>query len=105
MRIHFLSHKFGRLVLPWAMLAVIVCTAALPWASTRNFLLWDEAALLALALIDGLVPRWFPLKRFSSPARTFLVMNAASLAATAVFFVPAQKLWKPTRVVAAPSPR
>ena len=105
MRIHFLPHKFGRLVLPWAMLAIIVCTAALPWASTRNFLFWDEAALLLLALIDGLLPRWFPLKKFSSPARTFLVMNAASLAATVVFFVPAQKLWKPTRVTAGSSPQ
>lgn len=105
MRIHFLSHKFGRLVMPWAMLAVIICTALLPWARERHFLLWDEGGLLTLALIDGWLPRWFPLKRLSSPARTFLVMNAASLAAAAVFFVPAQKLWKPTRVAAGSLPR
>jgi cellulose synthase/poly-beta-1,6-N-acetylglucosamine synthase-like glycosyltransferase len=103
MRLHFLSHKFGRLVLPWAMLTVIICTAALPVAYGRNFLLIDETALLALALIDGLIPSGFPLKRLSSPARTFLVMNAASLAAAAVFFIPAQKLWKPTRVAPKPS--
>jgi len=29
MRIHFLSHKFSRLVLPWAMLAILAFTAAL----------------------------------------------------------------------------
>ena len=105
MRIHFLSHKFGRLILPWAMLLVIVFTALLPWTGSRNFLLYVEGALLSLALVDGLLPRWFPLKGFSSPARMFLLMNAASLAATAVFFVPAQILWKPTRVAAAPSNR
>lgn len=105
MRIHFLSHKFGRLVLPWAMLAVIVCTVMLPGGRGRTLLLGDEAALLALALMDGWIPRWFPLKRLSSPARTFLLMNAASLAATAVFFVPAQKLWKPTRVVGGSLPQ
>jgi cellulose synthase/poly-beta-1,6-N-acetylglucosamine synthase-like glycosyltransferase len=104
MRIHFLSHKFGRLVLPWAMLTMVVCTVALPWANIRNFLLWDEAALLVLAVLDGWVSPRFPLKRLSSPARTFLVMNAASLAAAAVFFIPAQKLWKPTRVVASSPP-
>lgn len=98
MRIHFLSHKFGRLVLPWAMLAVVLCTVALPWALWRNFLLLDEVLLLGLALIDRWIPAKFPLKRLSSPARTFLLMNAASLAAPAVFFVPAQTLWKPTRV-------
>lgn len=105
MRIHFLSHKFGRLVLPWAMLAAIVCTVALPWERVRNFFLWDEGDLLILALLDGWLPTWFPLKRISSPARTFLLMNAASLAAIAVFFVPAQTLWKPTRVAAAASTR
>lgn len=98
MRIHFLSHKFGRLILPWAMLMVFVFTALLPWPGIRNFLFYSEAALLSLALVDGVLPRWFPLKRLSSLARTFLLMNAASLAATAVFFVSAQNLWKPTRV-------
>jgi cellulose synthase/poly-beta-1,6-N-acetylglucosamine synthase-like glycosyltransferase len=98
MRFHFLSHKFSRLVLPWAMLAMLGATIALPHGPSRTFLLWDEVALLFLAALDFVVPGKWLLKRLSSPARTFLLMNAASLAAAAVFFVPAQVLWKPTRV-------
>lgn len=98
MRFHFLSHKFLRLVLPWAVLAVYGATLALPDGRWKRFLLWDEAAFLILAAVDFLVPKKWLLKRLSSPARTFLLMNAAALAAAAVFFVPAQTLWKPTRV-------
>jgi hypothetical protein len=100
MRLHFLSHKFARLVLPWAMLAVLAFTVALPNARWRDFLLTDEAIFAILALLDRWVPSWIPLKRLSSPARTFLLMNAASVAGLAVLFIPAQKLWKPTRAAA-----
>ena len=98
MRWHFLSHKFGRLILPWAMLGVLGSTLALPDPVWRRDLLYSEAAFLALALLDILAPRGFPLKRLTSSARTFLLMNAAALAAIAVFVIPAQRLWKPTRV-------
>ena len=98
MRFHFLSHKFGRLVLPWAILAIFISTLMLPGLRTRAFLLTDEAFFLALALVDRWVPKKWPVKRFSSLARTFLVMNAAALAATAVFVVPPQSLWRPTRI-------
>jgi cellulose synthase/poly-beta-1,6-N-acetylglucosamine synthase-like glycosyltransferase len=101
MRIHFLSHKFARLVLPWAMLVILAFTAALPNVQWRSFLLTDEAILAALALLDRWIPSSLVLKRLSSPARTFLLMNAAAMAALAVLFIPAQKLWKPTRAAAA----
>lgn len=97
MRFHFLSHKFGRLVLPWALVAAALFTIALPNPAWRAALLAGEGSLVILALID----KWLPsglLKRLSSPVRTFLLMNVASLAAVAVFFIPAQTLWKPTRV-------
>jgi len=97
MRLHFLYHKFGRLLLPWLLLTIVAASWALPGSSWRSFLLTDEALFLAAVLIDPLMPRTSPLKRITSPARTFLVMNAAALVAPAVFFVPAQKLWKPTK--------
>jgi len=100
MRFHFLSYKFGRLVLPWAILVIWGSTFALPDSGWRNFLLVDELALVALAVLDRFVPRAFPLKRISSPARTFLAMNAAALLAVLVFFVPPETLWRPTRVEA-----
>jgi cellulose synthase/poly-beta-1,6-N-acetylglucosamine synthase-like glycosyltransferase len=98
MRFHFLSHKFSRLALPWAILLVWAATVALPASPFRSFLLIDELALVALAVLDRFVPRGFFLKRVSSPARTFLAMNAAALLAIAVFVVPPENLWRPTRV-------
>jgi hypothetical protein len=54
--------------------------------------------LVALAVLDRFVPKGFFLKRISSPAKTFLAMNAAALLSVAVFVVPPETLWKPTRV-------
>ena len=71
---------------------------ALPASRFRTLLLAFELAFVLLAVANRFVPKGFPLKRLSSPAQTFLVMNAAALMAAAVFFVPATRLWKPTRV-------
>ena len=100
MRFHFLSYKFGRLVLPWAILLILGSTLALADSRWRNFLLVDELMLVALAVLDRFVPRAFFLKRISSPARTFVAMNAAALLAVLVFFVPPETLWRPTRIEA-----
>ena len=97
MRLHFLSHKLGRLVLPWAILSIVAGTLLLP-SGVRWWLAGAEGIFLLLALIDGLFPKGFPLKRLTSPARTFLAMNAASLAGIAVFFIEPTQLWLPTRV-------
>ena len=98
MRFHFLSYKSARLVLPWAVLLAWIATLALPSSPTRSFLLMDELAFVALALLDRLIPKGFFLKRVSSPAKTFLSMNAAALLSIVVFFVAPETLWKPTRV-------
>jgi cellulose synthase/poly-beta-1,6-N-acetylglucosamine synthase-like glycosyltransferase len=98
MRFHFLSHKFSRLALPWAILAAVGATLALPAPNWREALLAVEATPLLLALVDPFIPKGFPLTRLSSPARTFLLMNAASLAAPVVFFMRPGRLWVPTRV-------
>jgi cellulose synthase/poly-beta-1,6-N-acetylglucosamine synthase-like glycosyltransferase len=104
MRFHFLSYKFSRLVLPWAILLVWAATLALPSSSFRDFLISDELVLIALALLDRFIPKTWPLKRISSPSRTFLAMNAAALLSPAVFFLPAGRLWqKPTQVVVSSS--
>jgi cellulose synthase/poly-beta-1,6-N-acetylglucosamine synthase-like glycosyltransferase len=100
MRFHFLSHKSSRLALPWAILAVWAATVALPGSGFRTFLLTDELLLLLLAACDRFVPKHFPLKRVSSPAKTFLSMNAAALLGLAVFIVKPTTLWRPTQVKA-----
>ena len=98
MRFHFLSYKFARLVLPWAVLLIWGATVALPKSGFRTFLLTDELVLGILALVDYVLPKGFPLKRISSPARTFLTMNAAALLAAFFLFVAPGTEWKPTRV-------
>ena len=98
MRFDFLSHRFTRLALPWAILLVWAATLALPASPFRRFLLIGELAPVALAALDYLVPKGFFLKRVSSPARSFFAMNMASLLAILVFVVPPETLWRPTRV-------
>jgi biofilm PGA synthesis N-glycosyltransferase PgaC len=97
MRLHFLSHKFGRLLMPYAALAAVASSFTLPdpW---RAMALIATAAAVALALLDLLTPEGWSLKRVTSAFRTLLVMQAASLCSCSVFFVPAQWLWKQTRV-------
>jgi cellulose synthase/poly-beta-1,6-N-acetylglucosamine synthase-like glycosyltransferase len=98
MRFHFLSHKFVRLLLPWAVLLFAGATVALPAGGLRTALLAAELGGCFLALLDRLIPGRWGFKRVSSPCRTFLSMNAAAALAMAVFFFPAQDLWRPTRV-------
>jgi len=98
MRLHFLPHKFGRVVLPWLILAGLTAVLFLPAGTVRSTLLAIALVVLALAALDPLLPRKFILRRVSSPARSFAVMNAAALLSVAVFFVPPGTLWKPTRV-------
>jgi cellulose synthase/poly-beta-1,6-N-acetylglucosamine synthase-like glycosyltransferase len=98
MRFHFLSYKFGRLVLPWAVLLIWISTFALPASSWRSFLLVDEWILVAIAVLDRFVPKKLLLKRISSPARTFMAMNVAALLAVLIFFVPPGVIWRPTRM-------
>ncbi|MGA3202251.1 MAG: glycosyltransferase family 2 protein [Bryobacteraceae bacterium] len=98
MRFHFLSHKFSRLVLPWAIVLVIVGTLLLPASTVRWRLIGAEGIFFVLAAADGFFPKGFALRRLSSPMRTFVTMNVASMAGLAVFFVEPTRLWLPTRV-------
>jgi hypothetical protein len=102
MRVHFLSHKFSRLALPWAILLVAAASLALAASPLRSCLLIGEASLAVLALADLAMPKEIPLKRATSPARTFLSMSAAALLATMVFFVQPATLWRTTRVKVRP---
>jgi cellulose synthase/poly-beta-1,6-N-acetylglucosamine synthase-like glycosyltransferase len=99
MRMHFLPHKFGRVVLPWLILIGLVSAIALPSGPVRSGLLMLALLVIALAALDLVLPKNFLLRRLSSPARSFAVLNAASLASVLVFFVPPERLWKPTHVL------
>jgi cellulose synthase/poly-beta-1,6-N-acetylglucosamine synthase-like glycosyltransferase len=99
MRWHFLSHKFARLALPWAFLCGVGCLAWLPPSTWRTVVFLITGLLLGIAMADRWVPNWLPLKRVSSPLRTFVRMNIASISGIAVFVMPARNFWKPTQTL------
>jgi poly-beta-1,6-N-acetyl-D-glucosamine synthase len=95
----FISYKFARLLLPWIVLAILAVSFFLPrpWAAMS---LAIQAVFYGLAALDLVTAARSPLKYLSSPARTVVSMLAASACAIVIFFVPAHRLWKPTRTVA-----
>jgi cellulose synthase/poly-beta-1,6-N-acetylglucosamine synthase-like glycosyltransferase len=99
MWIHFFSHKLARLLMPWAMIAAAAASFGLP-APWKAWAIGAQASAYILALLDAWLPANFPLKRLTSPVRTFAVLMTASLCALAILFVPARVLWKETRVSA-----
>jgi len=101
MWIHFFSYKFGRLLLPFALLGMAISSFWLPqpWA---NLFLLTQVLFYGLACIDQWIPEKTALKRLSSVCHTFVVLMLASLCAVSIFFVPPRTLWKETRVSTPP---
>jgi cellulose synthase/poly-beta-1,6-N-acetylglucosamine synthase-like glycosyltransferase len=93
MWLHFLSYKLGRVLLPFALLAMLLSSFGLPgwW---RTAAVGMQALFYGLALVDGWIPEAWKVKRAASVARTFVVLMAASLCAVSIFFVPPRRLWK-----------
>ncbi|MGE5648157.1 MAG: glycosyltransferase family 2 protein [Acidobacteriota bacterium] len=96
MWLHFVSHKLGRLLLPWALLTLLAASFTLS-EPLRTIALAAQAAFYGLALLDALLPERLALKRMTSPVRTFTVLMLAALCAISVFFLPRGILWKETR--------
>lgn len=90
---HFVSHKVGRLLLPFALLGAFASSFFLPppW---NTWLVAAQAFGFGLAPLDSAVPERSPVKRVSSLARTFVVLMAATLCAAAILFRPAERFWK-----------
>ena len=93
MRLHFLSAKYGRIVIPYCLIAIALTTFGLPpyWRAAAAIL---QIVFYALALLDGVIPDSSFIKQLTSPIRTFVVLMAASLAAVRVYFVQPTSLWK-----------
>jgi cellulose synthase/poly-beta-1,6-N-acetylglucosamine synthase-like glycosyltransferase len=91
---HFLSHKFGRLLLPYLLIGMGMAAFWLP-APWRAPAVAGQAALYGLSLADIWVPEGLWLKRLTSPPRTFVALVASALLAISIIFVPASSLWKP----------
>lgn len=94
MWLDFASHKLGRLLLPFALILIAISSFFLPdpW---RSLALLGQAAFYGLALLDLVMPDSFPMKRLTSPIRTFVVLMAAALCAVSILVRPASSFWKP----------
>jgi cellulose synthase/poly-beta-1,6-N-acetylglucosamine synthase-like glycosyltransferase len=93
MWLHFLSHRLGRLLLPFALILIAISSFGLP-SPWREAALAAQAVFYAAALISPILPERSLLKRLTAPVHTFVVLMAAALCATSVFFVPPERLWK-----------
>jgi cellulose synthase/poly-beta-1,6-N-acetylglucosamine synthase-like glycosyltransferase len=93
MRLHFLSAKYGRIIVPYCLIAIALATFGLPpfW---RALAAWGQVLFYGLAALDTVVPDGVAVKKITSPIRTFVVLMAASLAAVRVYFVSPTSLWK-----------
>lgn len=97
MWVDYVSIKLGRLLLPWALVAMLLSTPFLPWP-------WNvaagggQAAFYLLAAADRWVGEGSGLKKLTSAARAFVVMMLAAAIAGSVFFTDPRTLWKETRV-------
>lgn len=90
---HFVSHKLGRLFLPFALMGAFASSVFLP-APWNVWLVAVQSGGYLLAAADRLLPDGFPLKRLSSLARTFVVLMAATLCAVSVVFRPSGSFWR-----------
>ena len=97
MLFHFISYKFGRLLMPYSLAAAMVASFFVP-IHEKWIILAMEGALCALAILDPLIPHSSLLKRVSSPIRTFAVFMIATLAGLQILFVPPRTLWKETTI-------
>jgi cellulose synthase/poly-beta-1,6-N-acetylglucosamine synthase-like glycosyltransferase len=93
---HFLSYKFSRLFLPYALIAIAIASFVLPFP-WNALLLSVQALFYALAALDFWIEE-SACKRITSPVRTFVVLMAASLCAASVFIIPSHRLWGVTHV-------
>ncbi|MEP7351642.1 MAG: glycosyltransferase family 2 protein [Acidobacteriota bacterium] len=94
MWIHFVSYKFGRLMLPFLLIGIGVgaCLLPTPWKSIT-------LAAQGLFYLFAIGNRWIPanagiLKKVSAAASAFVVLVGAALCAAGVLFIPAKLFWR-----------
>jgi cellulose synthase/poly-beta-1,6-N-acetylglucosamine synthase-like glycosyltransferase len=90
---HFWSHKLGRLLLPFLLLAVAGSSLFLP-SPHREITLAAQAAFYLIAALDRWIPESNPFKKISSVTRTFVVLMCAALVAVSILFRPSEAFSK-----------
>jgi hypothetical protein len=97
MWLHFMSHKMGRLLLPWAMLVALVSSLWLPgmfaWLAFGG-----QLTFYLTALVSDLVPKTSRIRKLCYATKTFTVLMLAAAWAPFAVLRPAERLWKQTAV-------
>lgn len=91
-RFEFVSHKLSRLVVPFALLALLIASVFLPQPLYRAALV-AQLAFYALALVALAGVKLGPLSRLADPARTFVILNSAALVASINFVTGRKAVW------------
>ena len=91
-RFEFISHKLLRLVVPFALVALLVASLFLPTPFYR-IALFAQFAFYALSLVALGGMKIGPLSRIADPARTFVVLNSAALVAFVNFVTGRKAVW------------
>ena len=91
-RFEFVSHKLSRLVVPFALLALLAASLFLPQPVYRA-VLGAQLAFYALSLTALAGARIGPLSRIADPARTFVVLNSAAMVAFINFVTGRKAVW------------
>jgi len=91
-RFEYISHKLSRLVVPFALLALLVASMFLPQPLYRAAL-GAQLAFYALSLAALAGVKIGPLSRIADPARTFVVLNSAAMVAFINFVTGRKAVW------------
>jgi len=91
-RFEFISHKLMRLVVPFALLALLITSMALSEPIYRAALA-AQLLFYALSLVALSGFKIGPISRIADPARTFVVLNSAALVAFVNFITGRKAVW------------
>ncbi len=91
-RFEFITHKLSRLVVPFALLALLIASMFLPQPFYRAAL-GVQLAFYALSLAALAGVKIGPLSRIADPARTFVVLNSAAIVAFINFVTGRKAIW------------
>jgi biofilm PGA synthesis N-glycosyltransferase PgaC len=94
---HFVSYKFGRLLLPFALLIAAI-SSVLAGGRLAAFSVAVQLGIYVAAIIDPGIPEGTLLRRATSLSKTFVVMMLATMCAVSIWFVPPERLWRTSRV-------
>ena len=90
---HFWSHKLGRLIVPFAMVAFFASSLMTP-PPMRGLLVGAQALAVGGAALDLAIPEGSLVKRISSPARSFFLLQLSALVSASVLFRSPRSFWR-----------